>query len=404
MQTALTQAIVERAKSAKSPYEIRDSRLNGFLLRIQPSGVKAYYCEYGRGKRWRLGRADSMCVGTARDQAKKIISQYHSGIDPMAERRLEARAISLGEFVDLFFEPWAQIHQKAFEQNIRRIRTVFKSFLKRKMSEICAIDIERWRVSRIAIGNKTATINRDIASKAIFNRAVDFEILENNPISKVKKAREDTSPKVRYLSDHEQAALLDALSQREERRREERDNANRWRRERSYSLYPDLRNFAFTDHLMPMIIVSLHTGMRQGEIFDLRWDDVDLNTRSITVCGRTAKSGKTRHIPMNRTCFDALNNWRAQCPKKELRVFVNGEGNRFDNVKKSWSGLLRQAGISKFRWHDMRHHFASRLEMAGVDLNAIRELLGHSDYEMTLRYAHLAPAHKRTAVELLDCT
>ncbi|WP_173206206.1 Arm DNA-binding domain-containing protein [Sphingopyxis sp. BSNA05] len=98
MQTALTQAVIDRAKLAKRPYEIRDSRLNGFLVRVQPSGVKSFYCEYDRGKRWRLGRADSMAVGQARNQAKRIISQYHSGIDPMDEKNQtpeQSRSVSL---------------------------------------------------------------------------------------------------------------------------------------------------------------------------------------------------------------------------------------------------------------------------------------------------------------------
>jgi len=218
----------------------------------------------------------------------------------------------------------------------------------------------------------------------------------------VKKTREDTRPRVRYLNDEELMSLFASLERREERRRAERDNANRWCKERGYRIYPDLKKYAYTDHLKPMIILWLHTGMRRGEIFDLDWRNVDSSTRSIAVVGDTAKSGRTRHISMNRTCFDMLSSWRKQCTNSSGRVFQNAEGARFDNVKKFWACLLKQADISAFCWHDMRHHFASRLAMVGVDLNAIRELLVHSDYEMTFRYADLASAHKRKAIELLD--
>jgi len=82
-------------------------------------------------------------------------------------------------------------------------------------------------------------------------------------------------------------------------------------------------------------------------------------------------------------------------------VFPAKNGRPFHNVRKAREGALSDAGITKFRWHDMRHHFASRLVMAGVNLNTVRELLGHADLRMTLRYAHLAPEHKAAAVEKL---
>ena len=82
-------------------------------------------------------------------------------------------------------------------------------------------------------------------------------------------------------------------------------------------------------------------------------------------------------------------------------VFPGKNGKRFNNIRRSWAGVLDAAKISGFRLHDLRHTFASRLVMAGVDLNTVRELLGHSDYSMTLRYAHLAPEHKAAAVARL---
>ena len=95
-----------------------------------------------------------------------------------------------------------------------------------------------------------------------------------------------------------------------------------------------------------------------------------------------------------------LKAWRTQTTSDEL-VFPSKHNIPFDNVKKGWANILKKAIITKFRWHDMRHHFASKLVMAGGDLNTVRVLLGHSDITMTLRYAHLGPEHKANAVAKL---
>jgi integrase len=122
---------------------------------------------------------------------------------------------------------------------------------------------------------------------------------------------------------------------------------------------------------------------------------------SVSVTGDIAKSCKTRHVPLNILALQCLNDWRINGNDTGL-IFPNPQtGVQFDNVKKAWAGILKAAEIKEFRWHDMRHHFASKLVMAGVDLNTVRELLGHADIKMTLRYAHLAPEHKAKAVARL---
>jgi len=111
---------------------------------------------------------------------------------------------------------------------------------------------------------------------------------------------------------------------------------------------------------------------------------------------------RTRRIPLNREATLVLRGWREQPTAGEGLVFVNDAGQRFDHVKTAWQRLLKDVDISGFRWHDMRHHFASWLVMGGVNLNTVHELLGHSDYATTLRYAHLEPEHNVRAVEVLE--
>ena len=140
--------------------------------------------------------------------------------------------------------------------------------------------------------------------------------------------------------------------------------------------------------------------MRRGETFNLKWSAVNFDTKTITVRGETTKTNDTRHIPMNRETLSTLTDWKNQSTESQY-VFPGQTGERLEDVKSAWSKLLERSNIERFRWHDMRHDFASRLVMAGVPLNTVRELLGHADIKMTLRYAHLAPATKAAAVELI---
>ena len=183
----------------------------------------------------------------------------------------------------------------------------------------------------------------------------------------------------------------------------ERDNHNKWLEEREYSPLPDLKEFAFVDHLKPMVIVSLNTGIRQGSLFDLLWSDINFREKVLTVRPPAEKNKKLIRIQMNSTLIKTLLAWKEQTDKDgDELVFPSPKtGEVMDNCRKAWAGVLKAADIKNFRWHDMRHDFASQLVMKGADLNTVRELMGHADMKMTLRYAHLAPSVKQAAVELL---
>lgn len=123
---------------------------------------------------------------------------------------------------------------------------------------------------------------------------------------------------------------------------------------------------------------------------------MDFGRQLLTVEGRNAKSRQTRHVPLNEEAVDVLRRWRDQSGTA-MRVFDVVTG-----FQAAWEKILKRAGISNFRWHDLRHHFASRLVQQGVPLNTVRDLLGHSTVGMSLRYAHLAPDQRREAVAKLN--
>jgi integrase len=148
------------------------------------------------------------------------------------------------------------------------------------------------------------------------------------------------------------------------------------------------------------VLLALNTGLRRGELFGLLWDDVNLTAKLLIVRGDGTKSGQTRVVNLNSEAVEILRAWKPAPVTRDALVFPGRDGER-DDLKTAWQRLLKAADITRFRFHDLRHTFASKLVMAGVDLNTVRELLGHSDLKMTIRYAHLAPAVKASAVERL---
>jgi integrase len=162
---------------------------------------------------------------------------------------------------------------------------------------------------------------------------------------------------------------------------------------------------------VPAFLVSIHTGMRAGEQFQLQWRDVSFDRRIISL-PRT-KTGKARHIPLNVIALHELRK-RKQAQERfeanqrssglthpELAHVFRDAGDPQHNYRRWFNEALSEAKINDYSWHCNRHTFASRLVMAGVDLRTVAELMGHSSIQMTMRYAHLAPQHNRAAVDRL---
>lgn len=319
-------------------------------------------------------------------------------------RKVEAEKIigtpTLSKFIEDRYSGWMEANTRRGTAQVERIQRAFADLLDKPLAEFNAWIIEKWRAARLKSGKTPATANRDIAAlRGLFSRALEWGVISEHPLAKVKALREPSGV-VRWLSDAEELRLRAALDAREERERAGRDSANKWRAERDYQLLPDLRKVSFTDYLKPAVLVSMNTGLRQGELLRLEWKNVDLDRAQLTVTDETAKSGKQRHVPLNAEALSTLKAWSEQS-RGEI-VFEGDTGGVRSGPKTAWASLLKVAKITDFRWHDMRHSFASRLVMAGVDLNVVRELLGHADLTMTLRYAHLAPEHKAAAVEKLN--
>jgi integrase len=213
-----------------------------------------------------------------------------------------------------------------------------------------------------------ASVNRRLAClKHMLTKAVDWELIGKDTLDRLRRVKltKEENRRSRFLSAAECRDLIAAAPK----------------------------------HLKPVLIFALNTGCRKGEILGLTWDRVDLKHGFIRL--DKTKSGTGRDIPINNTLAATLQGLirRVDSPL----VFYNpATGGRWHDLKRPFATACSRTKLQDFRFHDLRHTFASQLVMAGVDLTTVSRLLGHASLTMTLRYSHLAPDHLKSAVDLLN--
>lgn len=416
---ARLRALADAGENPK-PADLRDSERAGLVARVTKTGLVTFYLDYrnaaGRRRWFKLGRyGRGFGLKEARTLALRNQNATLDGEDPSQTRKVkrDTTAATLGAFIDGTYTDTAQVMLKSASALLRRLRAGFKGWWGEPISTIDKARVKAWRAERRKSGVKPATINRDVAAlSAVLSAAADEGLIPANPIARQLKPLKTDDSRVRYLAPDELERLHAAIRARDAAMIAKRDRANEWRSERGYPLLPALPNFG--DHITPVVILALNTGMRRGEILGLSWRAVQFQDNIITVAGETdetgaggSKSGRTRHIPMSKAARAVLEQWKEQQSLvHKIRaaglVFPAKDGSRMFSIKTAWGHLVNDAELTDFRFHDCRHHFCSTLVQRGVPLVRVRDLAGHSTIALTERYSHLAPNDLADAVAVLD--
>jgi integrase len=277
----------------------------------------------------------------------------------------KSKDISFDMAAELFLE-WARLNRKprtwqCYNSCVIRLREFFGSKTLRKISQF---DCERYKQKRAADGARVGA-NRELAClREMFNKCLAWKKVEGeNPVKGVRKF-EESPGRIRFLSAEEETRLLEAC----------------------------------TEPLRTVVLTGIHAGVRvKSEGLTLKWEHIDLARRQLTVESCYAKNHETRVVPINSILWEAL------CRLKEHStgefVFINCHGDPLRDIKTPFATACRRAKIADVSPHVLRHTFASRLAMAGVDIRTIQDLGGWKKIEMVMRYSHLSPGHKAEAVE-----
>lgn len=225
-----------------------------------------------------------------------------------------------------------------------------------------------YKAYRCKAGVVSETVNKELVLlKAAYNVAIrEWEWVDVNPVCRIKMEKSPEA-RVRYLAAEEFSRLFNACAE--------------W--------------------IKPMVVVARYTGMRRGNLLSLKWEQVDLSRKLITL----PKSKTTRYsIPMCEHVHQVLFDLAQGSHLESDNVFREPNGKAYNPTRiwRAFRTACDTVGIVDFRWHDLRHDFASQLAQSGVEILKIQKLLNHADLRMTLKYAHLAPGNLAEAVNVLD--
>jgi integrase len=324
-----------------------------------------HYC-HGRRVRERIGSSKRAAEQALAVQKAEILQgRYHLNS--------KKKAVRFKELTVQYIEH-AKTTKLSWRRDVDFVKHLLAFFKDRPLNQITQELVEQYKAHRrkeILARHKYAdkdprtvpmsTINRELSClRRIFNLAISWDKAERNPVKGVRFFREESLP-ARILKDDEIELLLLCCN---------RITAD-------------------------VVQLALNTGMRRGEILNLRWAQVDLTEGYITVI--KTKSGRQRQIPINETAHNLLK----RRPRNGAFVF-HRNGKPAKSVRTTYEQSVKRAAIGHCRFHDLRHTFATNLVLRGVPLPVVKELLGHSTISTTMRYAHPTPESKRNAVALLD--
>jgi site-specific recombinase XerD len=273
-------------------------------------------------------------------------------------------------FADLAHDAliYSKTHKRTYDDDLLRMPWLMAAFRERSADSISPQDLEH-HLSRIAAERNwaPASVNRYRALMSlVFRLGIENGKVKENP-ARLVKPRIVNNARTRWLFPEEETRLRTAIEARHPK------------------------------HL-PELELSLNTGLRLSEMYGLTWENVNLNRRVLTV--PRSKNGETRHVPLNTAALAALLELRKRSDGT-AQVIRNPQGEPLTDPRHWFEDAVCKAGIKDFSWHCLRHTFASRLIMAGIDLRTVQELLGHKCIAMTVRYSHLSSSHTLAAVECL---
>jgi integrase len=229
--------------------------------------------------------------------------------------------------------------------------------------------ISDYKVKRRADGVSPRTINYELTTMShAFNIAIrEWALASDNPVKKVRKERVSNNIE-RWLTLEEEKKLLKA--------------SPKW--------------------LQDIIVFAIHTGMRQSEILDLKWSQVDMNRKTVTILEQKNRCVDT--LPLNETVMRLLWTKRDASVEPDGYIFPNTLNQRKENrvLLTAFYKAMDRADITNFRFHDLRHTFATRLVQNGVDLYSVQKLGRWKNVAMVQRYAHHYPESLRSAIEMID--
>ena len=365
-------ALEELTAPASGRVEHHDTGQPGLTLRITSNDTRTFYLYrrvQGRPERIKIGRFPGIAVEIARGEAVKHLGEIAKGNNPADDRRNRRRPKTFGALFEQYMELHSKPNKKTWAADEWR--------WKKHVADLAGTPL--WRLRKVDIVARVVKVEQEsghaeannvlILIRSILGKAVEWGYLTDTPARGIRRYR--ITPRERYLSADEVKRLFTALG-------------------------------AETDRtLADYVVLSLLTGQRSGNMLRMMWEDLDLDLGLWTIAAGEMKGKRSHRVPIVPRALEVLRQRRAMLGEDEVYVFPSDRSETAHRGKfnRAFGKLLKRAGITNVRIHDLRRTLASWQAAAGVSLALIQQTLAHADVGTTMIYARLNVDPVRRAME-----